>query len=43
MMTKASTQHVAALSEEVATNCQSLEEMSEDLMNMIRFFKLETV
>lgn len=38
-----STQHVAALSEEVATNCQSLEEMSEDLMNMIRFFKLETV
>ena len=36
-----STQHVASLSEEVATNCESLAKMSEDLLNMIRFFKVD--
>ena len=35
-----STQHVAALSEEVATNCQSLAEMADALTRMIQFFKL---
>ena len=35
-----STQHVAALSEEVATNCEALSEMADDLMNMIKFFKI---
>ena len=38
-----STQHVASLSEEVATNCESLAKMSEDLLNMIRFFKVDNV
>ena len=36
-----STQHVASLSEEVATNCESLAKMSEDLLNMIKFFKVD--
>ena len=35
-----STQHVATLSQRVADNCQSLEDMSEDLVNMIKFFRM---
>lgn len=35
-----STQHVAALSEEVASNCRNLAEMSDNLLSMIRYFKL---